>query len=431
MFLSAAFLACAVAFAARLSAQTNPPPRLAVNNAGQFTVHAPDSIRSSLLCVVASQIKREWLRRFDIPDKWRDPIVLVYTERPADTAAARNIWLETIRTPLHLQYHVQLRAPLPLERDRLVAAVVESLCAEYANRNRDLPRNAPAPLSVIPPWLIEGLAQSMDANPDQLLPVLRRCVNSGRPLTADELLTATTVPADAADRLRFQAHAWAFVENLLSLPKGADKLCQLLANNTASPRRDFTENYRWQFPTDAALEKWWALLLADRATAMIAEDRAAAETARQLNTILDCKLEMRLPDAVAEAPVAFTDLGRYTEKDWLAPLVRQKLAELVSLRGIAHPFYRNTIAHYIAALESLLAGQLGRYQHETTLARRDHATADQQTKDFNAYLDNIERERTPPDRAALWRQMKLFDTTHELQILRRDPLTEYIDRFSR
>jgi len=422
----AALLALSVVFSAAVPAQTNTAPRLVASSAGQFTAHTPDTVWSSVLCVLASQVKREWLRRLDIPDKWRDPIVLILAERTAATAAAPGVWQEVLRSELHLKFQIQLRIPPALERDHLVRVLVGALCSEYANRAREFPRQPPFVITEAPPWLTEGLTQIITGDPERLIPLLRRSVNSGRPLTAEELIGATAAPPEPGERLRFQAHAWVLVEGLLSLPKGSDKLCQVMREPGT-----FAEVYRWQFRDDAAREKWWSLLLAERATAMLAEDRTATETARQLAAILPSKLQMRLPDAIAEAPVAFADLGRYTRKEWLAPLVRDKLVQLGALRGTAHPLYRDAIDRYIAALECLSAGQVSRFQHETKLARRAHAAADEQVRKISAYVDQVERVHTPPDRAAVWRQLKLFEMIQETNILRRDPISDYLDKFDR
>jgi len=422
----AALFALGIALASNAPCQTNTAPRLVASSAGQFAAHAPDAVWSSVLCVLATQVKREWLRRLELPDKWRDPIVLVLAERPAAVAAAPGIWREVLRSELHLKFQIQLRIPPPLEEAQVVSALVGALCSEYANRAREFPRQPPFAVAETPAWLTEGLAQSVSGNSERLLPILRRGVNGGHPPSAQDLIGARSVPTDPDERLRFQAHTWALVEGLLSLPKGADKLCQLMCQPEM-----FAEIYRWQFQDDAAREKWWSLLLAERAATMLAEDRTAAETSRQLAEILSSKLQMRLPDAIAEAPVAFANLGRYTDKDWLMPLVRDKLARLASLRGVAHPSYCEAIDRYIAALQCLTARQVSRFQHETKRAQRAHAAADDQSRKVSAYVDQVERVHAPPDRAAVWRQLKLFEAIQETNILRRDPISDYLDKFDR
>jgi len=405
---------------------TNAPRPFISSTAGQFHAFSTEAAWSSVLCVLGSEVKREWLKRLNLPDKWRDPIVLVVAERSDSQRDAPACWLEILRTDLHLKFQIQLRVPPPLPRAEVVRALVQALCSEYANRELEFRRQPHLAATVVPPWLVEGLSQSIAGEQDKLLGILRRGLHSGAAPMVEELLTATAIPSDDAGRLRFQAYSWVLVEALLSLPSGAEKLCQLMRE----PGR-FSEIYRWQFDTDAAREKWWSLQITERGSALVAADWSAAETGRRLAAILPSKLQMQLPDAVAEAPVAFADLGRYTEKKWLAPLARDKLAQLAALRGTAHPLYRDAIDHYAVALQYLLAGSVSRFRHETRLAQRAHAAADEQTRKISEYVDQVERVYAPSNRAALQRAMNLLDATQEMNILRRDPISDYLDQFDR
>ena len=69
------------------SAETN-----ALANTGstsrQFAAYANNQLLPSALCVYAERVKHEWLRRMDVADNWRDPILLlVRTREPAQTNA--------------------------------------------------------------------------------------------------------------------------------------------------------------------------------------------------------------------------------------------------------------------------------------------------------------------------------------------------------
>lgn len=416
----------AVASVAVASNPTNAPRPFVTSSAGQFSAYSPDAAWSSVLCVLGSQVKREWLKLLDLPDKWRDPIILVVTERPVAEQEMSASWLEVLRTDLHLKFQIQLSVPPPLQRSEVVSALVQALCSEYANREREFPRRAPVATINVPPWLVEGLAQNIAGEPDKMLPILRRSVNSGRPPMAEDLIKVATVPVETGERLRFRAHSWALVESLLSLPKGSEKLCQLIREPET-----FAEVYRWQFRDDAAREKWWSLRLAERATTMMAEDWSAAETGRRLAAILPSKIQMQMPDAVAEAPVAFVDLGRYTESAWLAPLLRDKLGQLSALHGVAHPFYRAALERYSQALQYLLQRQTNRFRHETKLAQREHAAADEQAKKIREYVDQMERIHAPPSVATVSEQLKLLDALQEMELLRRDPIGDYLDKFDK
>lgn len=425
-FWQGVFWTLAAWWSAVVLAQTNERPQLVWTRAGQFTAHAPSAADSSLLCVLAGRVKREWLRRLDLADQWRDPIVLVLAERPAELASAPNLWMEVARTDLHLRFQIHLRVPPPLEEEFVAGAVVRALCAEYANREREFPRQAPVAITEAPLWLVEGLAQSASEAAERLLPVLQRVLAGGKPWGLEELMAVATLPSDPAERLRFRAHAWALVEGLLSLSKGPEKLSQLLRAPQA-----FWEIYRWQFPDVVAAEKWWSLWLADRTSVMLPGLQSAEETSRQLAQILASKVQLRLPEVVAEAPVAFVDLARYTRKNWLAPLLQDKIARLNVLLGVAHPLYRTAITHYLAALEALAAEQTGRFRYETQRAQRAHRNADERSRQIREYLDRVEQQRGSSEPGGIRQQLKLLETVRELDVLRRDPISVYLDQFDR
>lgn len=412
---------------------TNRPPPLVSSAAGQFNAHTPDAVWSSVLCAQATEVKRHWLRALDLPDGWRDPILLIVRERSDVDRASPGAWLEVLPTDLHLKFQIQLRIPPPLERRQLVAVVMQALCDEYANRKRGFPRPWPAPPASAPLWLVTGLVQSIGGETDRLLPVLRRYAGGGAPPTAEELIGATALPSETADRLRFEAHAWVLVESLLGLPNGPAKLRQLL-EETVSPgdgQRAFASVYGWYFPDSKEREKWWSLQLAARSMAMLPGMQDAEQTMRQLAAILPGKLQMQMSDSVAEAPVAFTDLWRYTEKGWLAPMARDKLSRLVALRGVAHPLYVRVIDHYIAAIECLLRQQAGRFRYETKLAEREQAAAKQRSAQLREYIDQMERRYAPADEESVRRQLQLLGATHEADLLRRDPISDYLNKFDR
>ena len=119
---------------------TNAPARFVGSTAGQFAAYTRDPVWSSVLSVLGSRVKREWLKTLDLPDRWRDPIVIVVSERTDGDRATPAVWMETLRTDLHLKFQVQLRVPPPLERSQVVSALVQGLCSEYANRDRVFPR---------------------------------------------------------------------------------------------------------------------------------------------------------------------------------------------------------------------------------------------------------------------------------------------------
>src|SRR2546426_10747646 len=93
-----AVLAAATVTLAPLSARAAS----ATSASQQFTAHASDSLLPSAVCVLAEQLKRAWLGRLDLADRWRDPIGLVIRERAASETDQPAIRVEVFKTDVHL-----------------------------------------------------------------------------------------------------------------------------------------------------------------------------------------------------------------------------------------------------------------------------------------------------------------------------------------
>lgn len=403
-----------------------------LSSSRQFYAVATDPEWSSVLCVFADQIKRQWRARLEIEsDKWRDPILLRLSERTVTNLPAG--WLEVVRTDLHLRFQVELRTPPALERERAVALVVGALCAEYANRERVIPRRGDFEPLFIPLWLVEGLTKSLAGSPDDLLAATRRCANSPHPPLAEELITTTSLPADEPERRRFRAAAWVLTESLLSLPNGADKLRKLMCETGAATNalRAFAEVYSWDFPKPVVREKWWSLQLLQRGAAMVPQDFNAAMTSRQLAGALNTKLDVRGESQSGEAVVTVVELFRYAEASWFSQAVQERSAQLLSLRGVAHPVYQPVIDRYLAGLRWLAEHKISRGRSEITKAEKLRASADRQARAIHDYMDQAERAYAPADTGSVGQQLRLLSESEELDLLRRDPISDYLDKFDR
>src|ERR1041384_8080722 len=206
----------AVAVTAARAETPNAPLAHTVSVTGQFVAYAGDPALPPVVCVIAERVKSAWRDRLDITNQWPDQIVIVVRQREATATNAPAIRAEMFQTEFHLKYQITCLVPPPIAEPELVNAVIETLCAETANRNQPSPRGRPYIAPPIPPWLSHGLAQSMVGRPEFLLEVARRSVDAGRPLNAAELLNATAPPAEPAERGLFQANAWLLTEALLA-----------------------------------------------------------------------------------------------------------------------------------------------------------------------------------------------------------------------
>ena len=130
-----------------------------VSTSRQFICYAANPLLPASLGYFAEQVKREWLYTLDAPDEWRDPVVLLVTARSDANQAAASPALRVFQTDLHLKYQVTWLTPPGLEQPTVVLAIVESLCAELANRNEDASVAKPYRPAPVPHWLTYGLAR--------------------------------------------------------------------------------------------------------------------------------------------------------------------------------------------------------------------------------------------------------------------------------
>jgi hypothetical protein len=414
-------------------AETNAPI-CTISTSHQFVAYAHDRLLSSALCVYAEGVKRQWLRRMNLADQWRDPIVLVVDNRePSQTEAPPISW-ETFQTDRHLKYQIYLCAS-PLDEAALLSAIVDRLCAEWANRAQATVHGQEYIVPVMPLWLVQGLAASIHGRTDALLSAVRRSVAAGRPVRASELLDARVLPSNPAERTLYQANAWVFTESLLTLPGGAEKLQRFLADlgSQKSASRAFWSVYRRDFPRDLTMEKWWSLQRVNRASVARAENLTAEDTEKRLDAILMTKLgatngRRGMPDT--DTPL--DQLWRYSDASWLKDLLKLKSDQLGLLRGQAHPFFEPAIDRYIEAINWLLQQNTVRFRRSVAKAAAARAVAERQTQATSAYLDKAERTYTPEELSKpLTGYLNTLNRFQDLDQQRRNPISDHLDQFDR
>jgi hypothetical protein len=404
-----------------------------VSASRQFAAYAENPLLPSALCVYAERVKHEWLRRMDVDDNWRDPILLVVrTRKPAQTNAPA-VSMAVFQTDAHLKYQIRCLMPPQLDEAELLATMVEALNLEWANRNQPTVRGELYVAPVMPLWLVEGLAASIEGRFDSLLSIARRSVAAGRPQQAADVLDVKVLPSDVADRQLFQANAWMFTESLLALPDGSQKLRSFLSDlgvqKVAS--NAFWKVYHQDFSQNEALEKWWSLEQARRTSVTVAQDLSAEETMRQLDAILITKLEPTKgrPD---ETEATIDKLWEYAQEPWLKDVLNLKIDRLGALRSQAHPFYQPVLDEYINAVKWLFQGSIVRFRRTVRHAVTMQAVAEKRSRAIAAYLDQAERAYVPEELSQTFNgYFQTFDQAQKLEEKRSSPISDYLDKFDR
>jgi hypothetical protein len=402
----------------------------------QFVVYAHDRLVTSALCVYAEHVKRGWLRLLGTPDNWTDPILLVV--RPGDPSEpnAPAISLVTFQTDKHLKYQVDCLVPPPLDETKLLTTLIEALCAEWTNRGQPTVHGQPYTVPQMPPWLVQGMAASIQGRGDILLAAGRRSVAAGRPQSVTDLFNVRELAVDPVERLLFRANAWMFTDSLLSLPDGALKLRTFLAELGAQKvvSNAFWAVYREEFPQDSALEKWWSLQQASRTSFVVAENLSAQESAQRLHKILLTELgpERGYRGQPGSGEATIDQLWHYCSEAWLEDVLQTKINELSMLRGRAHPVYHAAIDDYLEALRSLMRQSTVRFRRAVKRAEGERRAAEKQTKAIGAYMDQAERVYAPDDfSTVVTGYFRTLDQVQKLEDERRNPISDYLDKFER
>ena len=400
-------------------AVTNAPLNTASSVSRQFTAYAPGPILPVALCGFAEHVKHEWLDRLAVADHWHDPIVLVFRETRTSNTTASALRLQIAQIGPVRKYEISGWVPPAPEEAALAAMIVEALCLEIANRGR-LPGPGPWTSAQIPRWLIDGLAEMIQGDPDRLLILAHRSATAARPPQVRAVLGMAELPVDEVDRELFLANAWLLTDSLLRLPNGGGKLYQFLAR-LRSTAGAFAEVYQGDFANAVAMEKWWSMVLARQALSAIPQDLTASATAAQLTALL------RLPDGQA-----FDDLYRHSDQAGLRGAVAKRVTELEQLRGCAHPLYWSALAAYIEAGRWLVDDNLSRYRRAVARGDQLRQAARRQAEAISVTLDWAEQKYTTGSPSNVW--TGYFQTIEQLEKLKRehrDPISDYLDRFDK
>lgn len=389
------------------------PPIRVLSASRQIVVFADDSLTASRLCARAENLRRVWLSLLQLPPRWRDPIAIVVSQRNA---------VFTQPGAGHLKYQVECR--LDITDERLDALILEALCRELANRELILTSTTTSGAAV-PLWLPVGLRETLEGRPNELLPVIQRCVEGGRPPSLEQVQAVNVWPTNHVEELLFRANAWLLTESLLSLPQGAAKIGKLLTAAAANePSWTFGTVYGADFSDQTAREKWWSLQLTRKTTANIAEALSATETGAELEDILRTQLT-QLKGPPRNVPAG--DLGQHDREPWFPSLVRDKADRLQMLHSRAHPLYRETVATYITAFAALRQYQGFRYRSYLKRAQAQRIEADRYCREIDQYVTQVERQHGLADDRAL----ETVAAPPEPPGERRDPLSDYLDQFDK
>jgi hypothetical protein len=275
---------------------------------------------------------------------------------------------------LHLRYAdrwgYRMSVPDPVDRARLLEAVVMVLLQEFADRQ------AESRTAELPPWLAKGLAAHLRATTlaELTLEPQTSAYGEGRkadplrhvrprlraepPLNFDNLCWPASETGTEADAGLYEACAQLFVYELLRLRDGATCVREML---TLLPtyynwQTAFLDAFQRQFRSLKDVDKWWSLKVVEVTGREPDAQAARAEGWRLLDEVLGTTVEVRLTtnDLPAQTSVRLQSIIAEWDGAQQEPLLREKIRLLGALRWRVSGETQRLADGYRATLEAYL-----------------------------------------------------------------------------
>lgn len=392
-----------------------------VSRSKQFVVYGRDSLVAGAVATKAEEIRGALSAFLDLPATWKHQITISLAGDPAAPAATHPI-----RTRINVidgtpGYEIRVHLGGGINLEKLHTAVVAMLLYERALRQTD-PEAFPEEVG-LPPWLAIGIDQALLWRAGKIDRHLYQSLFERSEMLSPEQILGYKTPEklDASTRSVYDASCGVLIMCLANQPGGKDALLRLLdqAVFAEGTGEELIERHFHSFGlTSNALNKWWALQLANLASATPTECYTPAETERRLVealTFMYYNAEAHTP-----IPVSLDDVEQATAiPDWKNQS-RRVLDQLVHLNIRCFPGYRPIITEYCRIIASLqhglppeeaiqLIGPLIELRESYTAAAmraRDYLDWYEITYlggrsgSFNSYLDAMNILRAEPERSS-------------------------------
>jgi hypothetical protein len=349
-----------LALAGPVHAQMVPSPtpvplQRSISSSQQFIVYFQDKSVRSRIVRKLEDIKSEWLKRLDLHDDWKAPILVrIQTLRPPNSPKIATGVYESDSGELKIQ--IDVYEPSVIQTPDFEIEVYRALCLELAYRNT--PIKAGKPFTEPPSWLVEGIYEEGQAEENGLPPGLYDTViERGPSLKLDSFLKERVAMMDATSRAVFRAQAMGLLRSFLSLQNGTPSLVGYISKLPTISNSD-PDPLIAAFPALGSdpkqqLSKLWVLSMADVSARGRMDALTVEETRKQLELILDVSppLDPKKPkEKVEHGPAALPEIARSEQGKYI---LKQKADDLLRLEVRAHPLLRPMVAEYRSIVSQL------------------------------------------------------------------------------
>ncbi len=280
------------------------------SSSGQFVVYGkPWHVRGHF-CVLAEEVKTEFLRLLRRRDTRGYPITIVLEPTVGGVASKRPVRSRVSRVEDTFRFHIFVELGDELTMDQVREELIHVLLFEKIVRSADFVKGKRSTLN-IPEWLRIGMAGAIKfrkeiSKRDSLFASI---FESGRMLKIDQILKGRPVDATSVTRALYDASACGLVLTLLDQHNGPERVEALMRDLLVIDGTDFAL-LKKHFPdledSNNSLEKWWALQVATLAEPTVLDVLNVPETEAALQRAL-------LVSVIEDVPAG--DDGKKKKKD--------------------------------------------------------------------------------------------------------------------
>ncbi len=326
---------------------------------GAFTVTSYDSLRAGAVASRAEDIFKHLQQLISLPAKTNALMHIELVGDPHDDVHLNpyqlSIDIHGDKPVVRMRVHVGGGIHVP----ELHRAIVRLCLYEYALRHLDMEAYADGgEESVsIPLWLTTGVEQAILWRGGRLeKDIFAQLFQQSEVLSIHAILDVSTSSSlDGTTRQLFEASCTALMLSLLSQEGGEQAVLSMIASGfdgEQSARQQLMQHFHATGIEDNALQKWWALELANMSTPSMLESMTPMQTEEALAAILSQTYVNRSTGQPLIIPVDnFQAFTQHPEWRALIPSIQRKLQALY-VRSF--PSYRPIIEQYQKLLTQLL-----------------------------------------------------------------------------
>lgn len=324
------------------------PENRTTGNSKQIAVFGGTRQQRSDLVRRAEDLKAALLRKLQIADNWKSPVLLVLA--PGDGFRLRQppVFVQAFNSgDAGKKVQVDIVPSALSDRAALDAALLRALLLELALRKQTFVGNR---FVEAPGWMAAAMSAALKGtDPAEASRVYSALLEAKGMPALDKFLSENPVSLRGRARDLYDAQALALFESLAEQPGGRDKILQNLT--LADPAKDPVDRFGQTWPEyvsdPSRLARVWALGVARLSSPGKIEFLSARETSEKLGGVLR---RLAKSDEAGTPSEAVLELGTTPEGRFL---LEKAAGELQTLGFRAHPLYAALVQEYRAMFEGL------------------------------------------------------------------------------